>query len=125
MRHYEIILMIYPEKSEKVIKIIELYKKIILSKNGRIHRLENWGKRSLAYTIQKLQQAHYILMNIEVSIVCMKYLENHFKFNLNIMRHLVTICSTAFKEISVILKNQEENKKELSFSKVPSKKVSK
>ncbi|VFP81653.1 30S ribosomal protein S6 [Buchnera aphidicola] len=116
MRHYEIVLMIHPDKSEKISQIIEYYSNIITSKKGIIHRLEDWGQRVLSYPIKKLQKAHYILINIEVSIECLKHLENDFKFNINIIRHLILLCTEAFKKMSPILQLQENNKKELISS---------
>lgn len=117
VRHYEIILMIHPDKGEKISQIIEFYKNIVISKNGKIHRLEDWGKLSLSYMIKKLKKAHYILMNIEVPITCIKYLENHFKFNINIIRHLILLCPVAFKKVSVMLQTQQDNQQEKKFSK--------
>ncbi|VFP86254.1 30S ribosomal protein S6 [Buchnera aphidicola (Cinara pseudotaxifoliae)] len=113
MRHYEIILMINPDKNEKILHIIDFYSKMILSKSGVIHRSENWGQRILSYSINKLQKANYVLMNIEVSVECMKELENHFKFNSNIIRNLILVCNKAHTDMSPILRNQENNKKEI------------
>ncbi|VFP77954.1 30S ribosomal protein S6 [Buchnera aphidicola] len=117
MRHYEIILMIYPDKNEKILHVIDFYTKIILSKSGTIHRSENWGQRVLSYSINKLQKANYVLMNIEVSIECMKYLENHFKFNSKIIRNLILVCNKAHTDMSPILRNQENKKKEVISTK--------
>ncbi|VFP78380.1 30S ribosomal protein S6 [Buchnera aphidicola (Cinara cuneomaculata)] len=117
MRHYEIILMVHPDKSEKISNIIEFYSNKIRSKQGIIHRLEDWGLRPLSYMIKKVKKAHYILINIEVSIACIKYLENNFKFNLNIIRYLILLCREAYKQISPILQTQEYLKKELVSNK--------
>ncbi|WP_075434171.1 30S ribosomal protein S6 [Buchnera aphidicola] len=114
MRHYEIILMIHPDKSEKVSQIIEFYSNLVIIRKGKIHRVEDWGKRSLSYMIKKLQKAHYILMNIEVSIECMQYLENHFKFNSSIIRNLVLGCSEAVTKSSIMMKGQEKNNPNLT-----------
>ncbi|ABJ90821.1 30S ribosomal protein S6 [Buchnera aphidicola] len=116
MRHYEIILMINPEKNKKIFIIIEEYNKLIHMYKGIIHRFEDWGKRSLSYTIKNLKKAHYFLMNIEVSSECIKELENSFKFNINIIRYFILTRTKAHKKISPILKNKEENKKELNSS---------
>ncbi|VFP83854.1 30S ribosomal protein S6 [Buchnera aphidicola] len=112
MRHYEIILMVHPDKSDKISHIIEFYSNMIKSKKGVIHRLEDWGQRSLSYTINKLKKAHYVLMNIEISIQYMQDLENDFKFNINIIRYLILLCNEAFKEKSPMLQTQEYIKKE-------------
>ncbi|VFP88792.1 30S ribosomal protein S6 [Buchnera aphidicola (Cinara piceae)] len=117
MRHYEIVLMINPDKSEKISQIIEYYSNLIITKKGVIHRLEDWGQRVLSYPIKKLEKAHYILMNIEVSVEFLKYLENNFKFNISIIRYLILLCSEAFKKMSPILQIQENSKKELVSSK--------
>ncbi|VFP81275.1 30S ribosomal protein S6 [Buchnera aphidicola (Cinara kochiana kochiana)] len=123
MRHYEIILMVHPDKSEKISHIIEFYSNIIRTKKGIIHRLEDWGQRPLSYMINKLKKAHYVLMNIEVSINCMQYLENNFKFNLNIIRHFILLCCEAFKKKSPMLQTQEHIKKELTSVKNTQNKV--
>ncbi len=89
MRHYEIVLMIYPNKSLYVSDIIKYYSKIINISNGKIHRLEDWGLRYLSYSIKKCYKAHYILMNIEVSVYYINKLKIDFKLNTNILRYLI------------------------------------
>ncbi|CUR53348.1 30S ribosomal protein S6 [Buchnera aphidicola] len=111
MRHYEIVLIINPEKSEKITQIIEFYKNFIIKKNGKIHRFEDWGRRSLAYPIKKYQKAHYLLFNIELKILKIKELEEHFKFNENILRNFILVVKKSITEMSHMLKNQEEIKK--------------
>ncbi|MCW5197449.1 30S ribosomal protein S6 [Buchnera aphidicola] len=114
MRHYEIVFMIHPDKSEKSNIIITNYKNIIKKFSGKIHRLEDWGKRHLSYPIKKLKKAHYILMNIEISQKNIKKLENLFKFDDSIIRNIIISTKKAVLEVSAILKenNMELNKKE-------------
>ncbi len=88
MRHYEIVFIVHPDQSEQVSAMIERYSNIITEKSGKIHRLEDWGRRQLTYPIQKLHKAHYILMNIECDQESLNELEHSFKFNDAILRHL-------------------------------------
>lgn len=88
MRHYEIIFIVHPDQSEQVSAMVERYSNTITEKSGKIHRLEDWGRRQLTYPIQKLHKAHYILMNIECDQECLNELEHSFKFNDAILRHL-------------------------------------
>ena len=88
MRHYEIVFIVHPDQSEQVPAMIERYKSIITAQGGQIHRLEDWGRRQLAYPIQKLHKAHYVLMNIECNGEVLAELEHGFKFNDAVLRHL-------------------------------------
>lgn len=101
MRHYEIVFLVHPDQSEQVSQMIDRYKKLIASHNGQIHRLEDCGRRHLAYPIQKLHKAHYILMNIEASNALMDELNHAFKFNDAVLRSLVTVKKAAETEPSV------------------------
>ncbi|PPI87816.1 30S ribosomal protein S6 [Candidatus Pantoea edessiphila] len=114
MRHYEIILMIHPDQSEKVTDIIEGYTSFIKKSKGKIHRLEDWRRRQLAYPINKLHKAHYILLNIEVSKETIKELENNFKFNDSIIRNIIIRVKNAINEPSCIMKIKDDrrNKRE-------------
>lgn len=105
MRHYEIVFIVHPDQSEQVPAMIERYRTLVTSKNGHIHRLEDWGRRQLAYPIQKIHKAHYVLMNIEIDQETLDELEHAFKFNDAVLRHLtiktkaaVTIASAMMKE---------------------------
>ncbi len=89
MSHYEIVFMVHPDQSEQVPGMIERYKELILSKNGKIHRVEDWGRKQLAYQINNVLKAHYVLMNIESDYAVVKELENIFRFNDAILRTLV------------------------------------
>jgi small subunit ribosomal protein S6 len=88
MRHYEIAFIVHPDQSEQVPAMIERYRTIVTARNGRVHRLEDWGRRQLAYLIQKVHKAHYVLMNIECDQETLDELEHAFKFNDAILRHL-------------------------------------
>ncbi|MCC2681447.1 small subunit ribosomal protein S6 [Nitrosospira multiformis] len=88
MRHYEIVFIVHPDQSEQVSAMIERYRSIVTARNGQVHRLEDWGRRQLAYLIQKVHKAHYVLMNIECDQETLDELEHAFKFNDAILRHL-------------------------------------
>ncbi|WWO96236.1 MAG: 30S ribosomal protein S6 [Candidatus Dasytiphilus stammeri] len=104
MRHYEIVLMIHPDHSEEVQILIDIYSNTISSKGGKIHRLENWGRRPLAYPIKKLHKAHYILFNIESTPSVIKELNVNFRYNDKIIRSIIMSVKHAFTEISPIAK---------------------
>jgi len=89
LRHYEIIFLVHPDQSEQVPGMIERYMNFITGQDGRIHRVEDWGRHQLAYSIEKVHKAHYILMNIECSQEALAELESSFKFNDAVLRHLV------------------------------------
>ena len=89
MRHYEIVFIVHPDQSEQVSAMIERYSNIVTGRSGKIHRLEDWGRRQLTYPIQKLHKAHYVLINIECDQESLNELEHSFKFNDAILRHLV------------------------------------
>ena len=88
MRHYEIVFIVHPDQSEQVPAMVERYKALVASRGGQMHRLEDWGRRQLAYPIQKLHKAHYVLMNIECDGETLGELEHGFKFNDAVLRHL-------------------------------------
>ena len=90
MRHYEIVFLVHPDQSEQVPAMIERYKSLIEGDKGTIHRLEDWGRRQLAYPIQDLGKAHYVLMNIECSQPVLNELQSSFRFNDAVLRHLIT-----------------------------------
>jgi len=110
MRHYEIVLVIHPDRSEQIPNVLKRYRAIIEEKNGIIHRLEDWGRRTLAYQIRKVHKGHYILMNLECSSEILTELEQAFKFNDAILRHLVIKMKNAITEPSVMLKDPEKTK---------------
>ncbi len=89
MRHYEIVFIVHPDQSEQVPGMIERYRATVGARNGKIHRLEDWGRRQLAYPLQKMHKAHYVLMNIECDADTRGELEHSFKFNDAVLRHLI------------------------------------
>ena len=108
MRHYEIVFLVHPDQSEQVPAMIERYKSLIEGGNGKIHRLEDWGRRQLAYPIDNLVKAHYVLFNIEVDQAVRNELVEAFRFNDAILRHLVMRRDEAVTEQSLIMKNKDE-----------------
>jgi len=108
MRHYEICFLVHPDQSEQVPAMLERYRNMIEEKNGSIHRLEDWGRRQLAYPIAKLHKAHYVLMNIECDNDTLAELEGAFKFNDAVLRHLTIRRQNALVEQSEMLKAKEE-----------------
>lgn len=107
MRHYEIVLLIHPDQSEQVPAMVERYTALIKNSGGTIHRFEDWGRRQLAYSINKLHKAHYILLNIECGQKVLDELEHSFRFNDAVLRNLVVRCDEAITEPSVVLKAKE------------------
>jgi len=110
MSYYEIIFMVHPDQSEQVPNMIERYKSLIKKNSGTIHRLEDWGRRQLAYSINKLHKAHYVLMNIEVDTKFISTLENDFRFNTAIIRNIIINMKKAVIEPSPMIKLKEEKK---------------
>ena len=113
MRHYEVVFIVHPDQSEQVPAMIERYRTIVTTSNGAIHRLEDWGRRQLAYPIQKIHKAHYVLMNIECNQAVLDELELAFKFNDAVLRHLTMATKTAVTEPSPMMK-EEKSKSVLS-----------
>jgi len=107
MRHYEIVFIVHPDQSEQVPAMIERYRGIVTAKSGKVHRLEDWGRRQLAYLIQKVHKAHYVLMNIECDQEILEELEHSFKFNDAILRHLIIKVGGPITNPSP-MKHQEE-----------------
>jgi small subunit ribosomal protein S6 len=109
MRHYEIVFLVHPDQSEQVPAMIDRYKALIEADGGKIHRLEDWGRRQLAYPIENLAKAHYVLLNIEVGQNALNELESGFRFNDAVLRHLVVRRDEADTEPSFILKSKEKD----------------
>jgi small subunit ribosomal protein S6 len=107
MRHYEIVFIVHPDQSEQVPAMIERYRTQITTGGGAIHRLEDWGRRQLAYPIQKIHKAHYVLMNIECNLEVLEELEHGFKFNDAVLRHLTMSTKTAVTEPSPMMKEDK------------------
>ena len=107
MRHYEIVLLIHPDQSEQVPAMLERYKGVVTAAGGKVHRVEDWGRRQMAYQIQKLAKAHYLCINIECSKEALVELETGFRFNDAVLRHLTVQKGQAEATPSVMMKNVE------------------
>ena len=107
MRHYEIILLIHPDQSEQVPAMLERYKGMVVAGNGQVHRVEDWGRRQLAYQINKLNKAHYLCLNIEADQAVMSELEHAFRFNDAVLRHLTVQKKKADTAPSIMMKSVE------------------
>jgi len=110
MRHYEIVFMVHPDQSEQVPAMIERYTQIIQKDGGKVHRLEDWGRRQLAYTINKVQKAHYVLMNVEATAEAMDELTTIFRYNDAVIRNLVIKMDEADTSESLIMKAEKESR---------------
>ncbi len=111
MRHYEIVIMVHPDQSEQVPAMIERYKGMVETDGGKVHRLEDWGRRQLAYTIQGLHKAHYVLMNVECADKALGELENAFRFNDAVIRKLLVRTEGPVVAQSPLFKLPDEDKK--------------
>ncbi|MFA7291403.1 MAG: 30S ribosomal protein S6 [Rhodocyclaceae bacterium] len=107
MRHYEVCFIVHPDQSEQVPAMVERYKALVTSRNGIIHRLEDWGRRQLAYPLQKIHKAHYVLMNIECDGETLNELEHAFKFNDAVLRHLTVKMKAAVTSPSPMMKEEK------------------
>ena len=108
MRHYEICFLVHPDQSEQVPAMLERYRSLVEAADGKIHRVEDWGRRQLAYPIVKLHKAHYVLMNIECDGATLAELEGIFRFNDAVLRHLTVRRQDAIVEPSLMLKAKED-----------------
>ena len=107
MRHYEVVFIVHPDQSEQVPAMIERYRALVTSNGGAMHRLEDWGRRQMAYPIQKIHKAHYVLMNIECNQFVLDELEHAFKFNDAVLRHLTMATSDAVVAPSPMMKEEK------------------
>ncbi|MEJ2686896.1 MAG: 30S ribosomal protein S6 [Gammaproteobacteria bacterium] len=112
MRHYEIVFLVHPDQSEQVPAMVERYRSTIESAGGKIHRFEDWGRRQLAYPIQKLHKAHYVLMNIECDRPALDELSSAFRFNDAVLRNLVIARNEAVTEPSLLAKRDDKERGE-------------
>ena len=121
MRHYEIVFIVHPDQSEQVPAMIDRYKATLSAAGGKIHRIEDWGRRQMAYMIDKLAKAHYVCMNIECGQATLDELEHAFKFNDAVLRHLVIKMKKAETEPSIMMKQveREEARKASQASEAP------
>lgn len=110
MRHYEIVFLVHPDQSEQVPAMVERYRSMIESAGGKMHRMEDWGRRQLAYPIAKVHKAHYVLMNIECGQPTLNELVSMFRFNDAVLRHLVVRREEAVTEPSALVKPKDEEK---------------
>ena len=111
MRHYEIVFMVHPDQSEQVPSMIEKYKGILEADGGKIHRLEDWGRRQLAYPIEKLHKAHYVLINTEATAEAVEELETAFRFNDIILRNMIMRTKGAVTEQSPMAKEERREER--------------
>ncbi|TNG00103.1 MAG: 30S ribosomal protein S6 [Gammaproteobacteria bacterium] len=109
MRHYEIVFLVHPDQSEQVPAMIERYSNIIESDGGKIHRLEDWGRRQLAYPIQKIHKAHYVLLNVECGQNPIDEIESAFRFNDAVIRNMIMRTKKAYTEMSLLAKENEKD----------------
>lgn len=110
MRHYEVVFLVHPDQSEQVPGMIERYTQLMADSGGQIHRLEDWGRRQLAYPINKIHKAHYVLLNIECNSEALEELTTLFRFNDAVIRNLVIKAKAPVTEESLILKGEREGK---------------
>lgn len=116
MRHYEVVFIVHPDQSEQVPAMVERYQAMITEKGGNVHRLEDWGRRQLAYPIQKLVKAHYICMNVECNQDVLDELEHSFRYNDAILRNLIIKTKKAVTEPSIMMKSVERDEARKSVS---------
>ncbi|MCA3029074.1 MAG: 30S ribosomal protein S6 [Rhodocyclaceae bacterium] len=117
MRHYEIVFIVHPDQSEQVPAMIERYKALVSQGGGKVHRIEDWGRRQMAYPIAKVFKAHYVLMNIEINQATLEELEHAFKFNDAVLRHLTVSKEAAEVAPSPMMK--EEKSKSVDVKDAP------
>ncbi len=116
MRHYEIVFLVHPDQSEQVPAMIERYRGTIESNNGTIHRLEDWGRRQLAYPINKIHKAHYVLMNVECEPSSINELTHAFRFNDAVLRNLIISIKGPVTDASPLVKEKDDSTPERSSS---------
>lgn len=107
MRHYEIVFLVHPDQSEQVPAMIDRYKTLVESNGGKVHRLEDWGRRQLAYSINKIHKAHYVLMNVECDQAVRDEIETAFRFNDAVLRNLIIKRDEAVTDMSVLAKAKD------------------
>ena len=110
MRHYEVVFLVHPDQSEQVPGMIERYTQLMVDSSGNVHRIEDWGRRQLAYPINKIHKAHYVMMNIECGGEALEELSTLFRYNDAVLRNLVIKRKEAMTEESLILKQERESK---------------
>lgn len=111
MRHYEIVFLVHPDQSEQVPAMVEKYRSMIEGADGKVHRLEDWGRRQLAYPINKIHKAHYVLMNVECTREILDEIESAFRFNDAVLRHMTIRREEAITEVSPLVKKDDEDER--------------
>lgn len=109
MRHYEIVFLVHPDQSEQVPAMIERYKSTVETSGGKVHRLEDWGRRQLAYSINKIHKAHYVMMNVECNEAVRDEIETAFRFNDAVIRNLILKRDEAITDVSALAKAKDES----------------
>ncbi|KXW56966.1 30S ribosomal protein S6 [Ferrovum sp. PN-J185] len=112
MRHYEIVFIVHPDQSEQVGAMVERYKNMVTQGGGQVHRFEDWGRRQLAYPIQKIHKAHYVLMNVECTSEVLAEIENAFRFNDAVLRHLTIQMKGPVTEMSPMMREEKRAPRE-------------
>ena len=107
MRHYEVVFIVHPDQSEQVPGMVDRYRQMVSGRNGKIHRLEDWGRRQLAFPLQKVHKAHYVLMNVECDGETLDELDHAFKFNDAVLRHLIVKMEAAVTAPSPMMKEEK------------------
>lgn len=110
MRHYEIVFLVHPDQSEQVPAMVEKYRSMIEGADGKVHRFEDWGRRQLAYPINKIHKAHYVLMNIECTKEILDEIESAFRFNDAVLRHMTIRREEAITEVSPLAKSDDDER---------------
>ena len=117
MRHYEITLIVHPDQSSQVTTMLEKYKEIITNSGGNVHREEDWGRKHLAYPINKIYKAHYLMMNVECDQETLEKLNYNFRFNDSVLRNLIISKLEAITSPSIMMANDEEKKEKVTEKK--------
>jgi len=115
MKHYEIVFVVHPDQSSQVSSLIEKYRGFIESEKGTVHRLEDWGRRQLAYPIDKLLKAHYVLLNVECTVSALENIQENFRYNDAVIRNMVIVRNEAITEKSQLMDPPRDNKAKKSF----------
>ena len=120
MRHYEIVFLVHPDQSEEVPAMIKRYSAMVTEAGGNIHRVEDWGRRQLAYMVKDVHKAHYVMLNIEAGLETLRAIESSFQFNDAIIRHLVVSKRNAVTKASPMAREEDEPKTEVKSEEKPS-----
>lgn len=112
MRHYEIVFLVHPDQSDQVPNMIERYRSVIEQDGGTIHRLEDWGRKRLAYPIEKIHKAHYVMMNIECTIDALNQLKDAFRYNDVVLRYLSLRLNEAVTEASLMMNKEKDSRRD-------------